>query len=239
MKSSRAGTGMAWLATHMYTYRDSSPLRIFCFKPKATFVCFLVMTVHDRLSLSQFLDVPEVRSHSLPRSNWKATKAAAGGSCKPIVMMISLKFSVLLLLLLSLSIAAMSHARSSCPRHPARTSYPAPSSTICNVSSQSSGLMIYAYALQDGRAPGIGWQLFQYSDAGDSGVKIVDLTPIPGLCPPHSHPRASSTDSSFLCGRIFRQRHQSPGRSSSHNLRHDGLRRLVSSGNTLAPFLLP
>jgi hypothetical protein len=44
--------------------------------------------------------------------------------------------------------------------------------------------MIYAYALQDGRAPGIAWQLFEYSDAGDGGVKIVDLTPVPGarLC---------------------------------------------------------
>ena len=121
-------------------------------------------------------------------------------------------FAVHVLLLLPLLIAAMSHALNPAPCPPqARSSYPAPSSTICNVSSQSSGLMIYAYALQDGRAPGIGWQLFEYSDAGDSGVKIVDLTPIPGPCPPQSHPRALSTDSSSLCGRICRQRHPRSG----------------------------
>lgn len=64
--------------------------------------------------------------------------------------------------------------------HCAQSSYPAPAATLCNISSSSSGLMIYAYTLQDGRAPGIAWQLFEYSDAGDSGVKIVDLTPVPG-----------------------------------------------------------
>ncbi len=112
--------------------------------------------------------------------------------------------SVCFALVLLLAIAATSLGRSSSEfSHPsARTSYPAPSSTICNISSQRSGLMIYAYTLQDGRAPGVGWQAFQYSDAGDSGVKIIDLTPMPGRDPPPHQPLAciinfTGTDAHF------------------------------------------
>jgi hypothetical protein len=90
---------------------------------------------------------------------------------------------VLLPLQLLLLLSLHSIARAAGCTQPSRSAYPAPASTICNISSQSSGLMIYAYSLQDGRAPGIGWQLLEYSDAGDLGVKVVDLTPVPGHFP--------------------------------------------------------
>ena len=94
---------------------------------------------------------------------------------------------VLLPLQLLLLLSLHSIARATGCTQPSRSAYPAPASTICNISSQSSGLMIYAYSLQDGRAPGIGWQLLEY----------LRLEPLAPLLAPHQ----------FECWRLLLDTH--------------------------------